>query len=154
MEPQALRTEFLLYADLVLDMPQNVGAGPHGNRQVIRVVSGTVEGPKIKGTTLPMSGDWLLLRPDGVGELDVRSTIKTDDEQLVYMQYRGLMHAKPEIMQEMFQGKPIAPADLYLRVSPFFETSSEKYGWLNRVVAVGTAKVGLPRFELFLYAVT
>ncbi|MGA2378189.1 MAG: DUF3237 domain-containing protein [Spirochaetia bacterium] len=153
MEREPIRTEFLFYADLQLDMPQNVGAGPHGNRQIIRVVSGTVEGPKIKGATLVMSGDWLLLRPDGVGELDVRSTIKTDDDQLVYMHYRGLMHARQEIMEGMFQGKPVAAADLYLRVSPFFETSSQKYDWLNRTVAVGTARVGLPRFELFLYSV-
>ncbi|MGA2480727.1 MAG: DUF3237 domain-containing protein [Spirochaetia bacterium] len=153
MEQLTVRTEFMFYADLTLDMPQNVGAGPHGNRQIIRVVNGTVDGPKFKGTTLPMSGDWLLLRPDGVGELDVRTTIKTDDEQFIYMNYRGLMHGKPETMQEMFQGKPIAPSDLYVRSAAFFETSSEKYSWLNRIVAIGTAKIGLPRFELFLYTV-
>ena len=152
MELLPLNTEFLFYADLTLDMPQNVGPGPHGNRQIIRVVSGTVEGSKIKGTPLPMSGDWLLIRADGVGELDVRTTIKTNDEQLVYMYYHGLMHARPEIMQDMFQGKPIAPSDLYVRMAAFFETSSEKFGWLNKTIAVGTARIGLPRFELFLYA--
>jgi hypothetical protein len=150
---EAITTELLFYGDLTLDMPQNIGAGPHGNRQIIRVVSGKVDGPRIKGTTLPMSGDWLLLRPDGVGELNVRCTIKTDDEQLLFMHYRGLMHARPEIIQAMFQGQPIAPEDLYLRVAAFFETSSEKYAWINKVLAVGTAKVGLPRFEVFLYAV-
>jgi hypothetical protein len=153
MDRQAVQLDFLFYADLTLDTPQNIGPGPIGNRQIIRVVSGKVEGPRLKGTTLPMSGDWLLLRADGVGELDVRCAIKTDDDQLVYMHYKGLMHAKPEIMQAMFQGKPIAPADLYLRVSPFFETSSEKYSWLNKVVATGTARVAMPRFELFLYSV-
>jgi len=24
-----------------------------------------------------------------------------------------------------------------MRVTPYFETSSEKYGWLNRIVSVG-----------------
>src|ERR1043166_8912205 len=76
---EGLKLEFLFHGDLTLDMPQNVGEGPHGNRQVIRVVSGTIDGPRIKGTTLPMSGDWLLLRNDGVGELNVRSTIKPED---------------------------------------------------------------------------
>ena len=57
MERLSVRTEFIFYADLTLDIPQNVGVGPHGNRQIIRVVSGKVEGPKVNGTTLPMSGD-------------------------------------------------------------------------------------------------
>ena len=153
MEQLAVKTEFMFYADLTLDMPQNVGAGPHGNRQIFRVVNGKVEGPKINGTTLPMSGDWMLLRPDGVAELDIRTTIKTNDEQLIYMHYRGLAHAKPEKMQEMFQGKLIAPPDLYFCPAAFFETASEKYGWVNRIVAIGTARISLPRFELFLHMV-
>jgi len=52
------------------------------------------------------------------------------------------MHARQEIMEGMFQGTPVAAADLYLRVD-----------WLNRTVAVGTARVGLPRFEHILYSV-
>ena len=150
---EAISTELLFYGDLQLSMPQNVGMGPHGNRQILSVTSGTIDGPRIKGTTLPMSGDWLLLRGDGCGELDVRSAIKTDDDQLIYMSYRGLMHCAPETMQAMFQGQPIAPADLYLRMAAFFETSSPKYAWLNKVLAVGHATVGLPRFQLYLYAV-
>jgi hypothetical protein len=150
---QGLNLEFLFHGDLNLDMPQNVGEGPHGNRQVIRVVSGTIDGPRINGTTLPMSGDWLLLRHDGVGELNVRSTIKTNDDHLIYMHYDGVMHARPEVMQAMFQGQPIAREDLYLRMAAFFETSSPQYAWMNRILAVGYAVVALPKFNLYLYAV-
>src|SRR6266545_4354523 len=126
---EGLKLEFLFHGDLTLDMPQDVGEGPHGNRQVIRVVSGTIDGPRIKGTTLPMSGDWLLMRYDGV------------------------MHARPEIMQAMFQGQPIKPEDLYLRMAAFFETSSPQYSWMNKLLAVGYAEVALPKFSLYLYAV-
>ena len=150
---EGLKLEFLFHGDLTLDMPQNVGEGPHGNRQVIRVVSGTIDGPRIKGTTLPMSGDWLLLRNDGVGELNVRSTIKTDDDHLIYMHYDGVMHARQEIMQAMFQGQPIKPEDLYLRMAAFFEPSSPQYSWMNKLLAVGYANVALPKFNLYLYAV-
>lgn len=150
---EALKLQLLFHGDLTLDMPQDVGGGPHGNRQIIRVASGVIDGPRIKGTTLPMSGDWLLLRTDGVGELDVRSTIKTDDGHLIYMHYNGVMHARPEIMQGMFQGHPVAPEDLYLRMAAFFETSSPEYAWINKIVAVGTAHVALPSFQLFLYVV-
>ncbi len=110
----------------------------------------TQEGLKLE---FLMSGDWLLLRNDGVGELNVRSTIKTEDGHLIYMHYDGVMHARPEIMQAMFQGQPIKPEDLYLRMAAFFETSSPQYSWMNKLLAVGYAEVALPKFSLYLYAV-
>jgi hypothetical protein len=46
--------------------------------------SGTISGDRVRGQLLHGSGgDWLLLRPDGAGQLDVRITIKTDDEALI-----------------------------------------------------------------------
>jgi len=38
-------------------------------------------------------------------------------------------------------------------MAAFFGTSSEQYAWINKILAVGYAKVALPRFELFLYVV-
>jgi hypothetical protein len=69
------------------------------------------------------------------------------------VRHDGLMHARPEITQAMFQGLPIAPDDHYLRMAAFFETSSEQGAWINKILAVGYAKVALPKIELFLYAV-
>jgi len=41
------------------------------------------EGPRLRGTVLPGgSADWLLLRVDGVHELDLRATLRTDDGAL------------------------------------------------------------------------
>src|SRR5438270_12111389 len=88
---EGIKLGYFFHDDLTLDMPQPVGQGPHGNRLVFRVASGAIAGPRLNGVTMPMSGDWMILRGDGCGELDVRSTIKTDDEQLIYMHYRGLM---------------------------------------------------------------
>ena len=53
--------------------------------------SGTITGDRVRGQVLNGSGgDWLLLRPDGAGQLDVRITIKTDDDALIYMRYEGI----------------------------------------------------------------
>ncbi len=150
---EAITTEFLATWDMVLDAPIPVGPGPLGNRQILRVAEGKVEGPRLKAHTLAMTGDYLLLRSDGVGELDVRSSMKTDDDQFIYMHYRGLMHARPEIIQAAFAGQPIAPADLYFRMAAFFETASPKYAWLNKILAVGNAQVAMPRLLAALYVV-
>jgi hypothetical protein len=150
---EAITTEFLATWDMVLDAPIPIGAGPLGNRQIMRVVSGKVEGPRLNAQTLGMTGDYMMLRSDGVGELDVRSTMKTDDDQFLYMHYRGLMHARPEVMQAAFAGQPIPPADLYFRMAAFFETASPKYAWLNKVLCVGNAQVAMPRLLAALYVV-
>jgi Protein of unknown function (DUF3237) len=44
----------------------------------------------------------------------------------------------------------VAPSEYYLRTAPFFETSSPKYGWLNKVVTIG---VGERRPDSVIYEV-
>lgn len=117
----ALRSELLFVMEAQLEPGQPVGATPHGNRSIVYAKGGTIKGPKVNGTVLPGGGDWFRVRPDGVGEVDVRATFKTDDGALVYTHYKGILNLK----------------NGYFRTTPRFETSSEKYGWLNDIVAVG-----------------
>ena len=124
-----LRSTFLFQVTADLEEAQDVGATPHGNRRIYYVTGGAFEGPKLRGEVLPGGGDWLLLRPDGAGELDVRATLRTDDGHLIYSYYRGILRGQPDT------------SDFYFRTAPFYETASEKYGWLNRIVAVGVGRV-------------
>jgi hypothetical protein len=119
--PAPLKSEFLM--DIVLDVaaPQNLGT-----RLIVPVTGGTFEGPKLKGTALP-GADWILVRPDGISELNVRVTLRTDDDQLIYLTYRGLR----------FTPKG---GELYWRTTPIFETGSAKYDWLTKIIAVGVGK--------------
>ena len=67
--------EFLNEITAHLDAPLVIGENPHGNRQIVPVTGGTFEGPRLKGEVLPGGGEWLLVRSDGVGELDTRITL-------------------------------------------------------------------------------
>jgi hypothetical protein len=69
--------------------------------------------------------------------LDVRCVMETDDGHLIGMTYRGMRHGPKAVMDRIAQGETVSASEYYLRIAPFFETSSEKYGWLNRVVGVG-----------------
>ena len=117
--------------------PQDIGATPAGTRRIIQVTGGTFAGPRLKGAVLPGGGDWLLIRPDGVRQLDVRATLQTDDGHLIYVSYWGLFDVSPEVFQRLVRGETVAPSEYYFRITPVFETGSEKYGWLNRLVSVG-----------------
>jgi hypothetical protein len=148
-----LKTEFLYEVSVDLEMPQNVGATPHGNRQIFYVKGGTFEGPKLKGEVLPGGGDWFMLRPDGAGELDVRATVRTDDGHLIYTYYRGILSATPEVFQRIAAGETVNPSQYYFRTAPVFETASEKYDWLNRIVAVGVGSVKANWVGYTVYAI-
>jgi len=113
-----LKTEFLCEISVDLEEAQPIGLTPRGNRQIVYVKGGTVEGPKIKGELLPGGGDWFLIRPDGVGELDVRATLRTDDGDLIYSHYRGIIDASPDVFQRVLAGEAVDPSEYYFRTAP------------------------------------
>lgn len=134
-----VQTELLfeMLVELDRETAQRVGATSRGTRQIGYIKGGTFEGPQLKGEVLPGGGDWLLIRPDGVREPDVRLTLRTEDGHLIYMAYRGIFRIAPELLERIRQGEVVDPSAYYLRTTPIFETAAEKYGWLNQIVAVG-----------------
>ena len=119
--------------------PQTIGAVPHGTRRTAPLSGGDFEGPLLKGIVLPdASADWLLLRSDGVLELDLRATLKTDDGALISMRSFGLRHGPPEVMAAIARGERVDPSHYYFRTTPRFETSHPKYAFLNGIITVAT----------------
>ena len=133
-----IRTELLFTITLKVGTIETLGRTPLGERRIAVVDGGRFEGPKLKGTVIEGGSDWILTRPDGASQLDVRLTLKTDDDQLIGMTYRGLRHGPRAVIDRLNRGEKVDPAEYYFRTAPVFETASEKYGWLNRIIAVGT----------------
>jgi len=133
-----IKTELLF--KIVFDVPSilDVGETPYGRRRIARVAGGTFEGPKMNGRVLDGGGDWLLLRHDGVLQLDVRVVLETDDRQHIYMAYRGYRHGPKDVIERLNKGETVDPSLYYFRSTPYFETASEKYAWLNGICAVAT----------------
>ena len=129
--------------EIALTVPEIVDLGqtPLGGRKIATVAGGTFQGERIRGTVMPSpGGDWLLMRADGVLTLDVRLTLKTDDGALIYMHYNGLRHGPDEVMARLGRGEDVHPSEYYFRATPVFETSSEKYAWINRMICVATGR--------------
>lgn len=146
-----IRTELLF--KIVLDVPtiRDLGKTPYGMRRIAQIAGGTFEGPKLAGKVLAGGGDWLLLRADGVLQLDVRVTLQTNDEQLIYMTYKGFRHGPKDVMDRLNRGESVDPSLYYFRATPYFETSSDKYGWLNGIctVATGQRSASGPTYHVF-----
>ncbi|MET0413186.1 MAG: DUF3237 domain-containing protein [Polyangiaceae bacterium] len=140
----------LMTLDVAVGAPLRIGAGPHGTRIAAPVTSGRFEGPRLRGQVMPGGGDWLLLRADGVLELDLRLTLATDDGELIRMTSFGLRHGPPEAIAALARGEVVDPSSYYFRTTPRFQTGSAKYEFMNRLVAVATAdrKPGGPVYSI------
>ena len=134
---RGIETEFLFEIPANLAAIRDLGATPLGNRRIAEVSGGSFEGPKLRGRILPAAGgDWLVIRNDGVLQLDVRITLETDDGALIYMTYRGVRHGPDDVISRLNAGEDVDPSEFYFRTAPFFETGTEKYAWLNSIVCV------------------
>jgi hypothetical protein len=122
-----LKYEFLYELEATLDSTIDLGKTPLGSRLIHPVTGGSFEGPKIKGEILPIGADWALLFDSGVKKLDVNIVLKTDDGAIIYVTYNGFIYREED-------------GSLYFRITPIFETSSEKYAWLNHTIAVGIGR--------------
>lgn len=131
----------LFNVDVVLAEPIMIGEGPAGLRVIFEVESATLTGDRVRGTQKGHAGaDWLTINGT-VGSLDVRATFETDDGALLFTTYRG--------RTDVSGGPGAAP----LYVSPIFETSDERYTWLNTVQAVGKGMLDGDRLSYEWYEV-
>ena len=143
-------SRFLMTMEVAIAGSQKIGAVPHGTRVTAVVAGGHFEGPRLRGQVLPGSGDWTLLRADGVLELDLRFTLETDDGALIHMASFGLRHGPPEVLAALARGESVDPASYYFRTTPRFETAHPRYAFLNRLLAVasGDRRAGGPIYTI------
>jgi hypothetical protein len=129
-EPQlALRSTYLGTLDVAIDRFIEVGRTPLGVRRFAVLGEGTLKGPMINAKVLPGGSDLLLRGSDGAGHPDVRLAVETDDGAIVLVTYQGI--------RVVADGR-----EDYWRCTPTFHTSSDKYGWLNGIIAVAKGRMG------------
>ena len=130
-----LQTEFLFDLHLEVETPATaVCPTPAGERKIFVVRGGIFEGPRAKGIVLPGGVDWGLAGAERVFHLNVRAILRTDDGSLITITYKGLRDLSND----------------YWRTTPTFETTSESYRSVVRVV--GWCVV--PNGPLFVVACT
>jgi hypothetical protein len=101
----------------------------------------TFDGTRLRGTIVPGGGDWLLIDADGVGRLDVRITLATEEGARIYVQYFGVLVINEKIKNALEKGGTSEYGDTYFMTQPRFETGDARYSWLNSVMAVAEGRV-------------
>jgi len=108
------------------------------SRRISAIKEGTFEGERLRGRVLEGGGDWVIIRPDGAMHMDVRATLETDTNALIYMSYTGRMI--PAASAGTGSSHTTAK-DTYFRSAVQFETADAELSWLNNVVAFGMGEL-------------
>jgi hypothetical protein len=127
-----------------------IGPTPNAYRRIGVVPGGSFEGERLSGEVLDGGSDWQTVHNDGATKLDVRLVLKTKDDALICMTYRGVRHGPPDVVERIERGEVADPTSYYFRINPLFETAAAQYGWINRIVAVG---VGHHRADGPIYSI-
>lgn len=145
-------TEFLgAFTVQLVNPPESFGPGPGGMPITYLIKSGDIRGPRLNGRV--HGGDWMMLRPDGVGMAESRISYETDDGARIQSRYYGILDLGPDGYARAKRNEfdPMPP----LVLAPRFFTSHPRWLWLNRLqcIAVGRAMMAELLVRLDIYAV-
>jgi hypothetical protein len=142
----------LLGALTVQLRPEVLGHTPDGYRINFFVVQGEIRGPRLNGTLRPEGGDWMTVRPDGVGVVNIRVTYEMDDGGLVLEQSGGVIYVGPEGYEQVVRGVFVGTPNIYL--TPSYITADPRWAWINPFQCFGLGHVVMEelRLECDIYA--
>lgn len=127
-----------------LEPPLVLENTPSGTRYVFGVKSIDIEGERLKAHMKGgMSADWAAANQSGIGTLDVRAMVETDDGALIFIHYGGRL--------DMAAGAGKAP----VYAAPLYDTGDPRYAWLAKIQAVakGVISEDMSRVEYEVFEV-
>ncbi|NWG74091.1 MAG: DUF3237 domain-containing protein [Rubrivivax sp.] len=137
-----------------VDALVSLGLGPCGERRVVPLGGGTVEGPELEGTIVEGGADWQIARSDGALDIAAHYAIRTADGALVEVRSNGLRHGPPEVMARLAAGEAVAPGEYFFRTVMRFTTGHPAWLHLNKVIAIAVGRREARRVILDVYRLT
>ena len=134
--------------------PTMIGDTPEGLMIVFPLgQGGSLRGPKLNGSIEHVGGDWMRVRPDGVGISEVRVVVDCDDGAKLLGEYSGVVNFGRDGYEALSRGG--GPERAEVQLVPRFLTAAPAYDWINRVQCVGLGRVTMSSLlvEYDLYAV-
>jgi hypothetical protein len=137
--PAPLETRYAFTLTVDIAPAIEVGDVGFGNRRLISITGGELNGPGISGTILPAGADFMMVRPGRTVEVNARYVIQMDDGANVYIENTGIRTGPKDEAERLKRNEAIGPDEIYFRTAPRFETASEKYRWLMEHIFVARA---------------
>jgi hypothetical protein len=137
-----------------VDTLVSLGPGPYGERRVVPLGGGSVEGPELNGRVVEGGADWQIARVDGVLDISAHYVLRLDDGALVEVQSNGLRHGPPDVMARLASGEAVRPDEYVFRTVMRFTTGHPAWLHLNKVIAIAVGQREAQRVVLEVYRIT
>jgi uncharacterized protein DUF3237 len=135
------------FAALTLNLRAEViGEVPEGYRINFFAEGGSFAGPRVDATIRPEGGDWMCIRRDGIGVLEVRLTFETSDGALILDRAGGVFDLGPNGYAEVAAGQLKGSPPVYAHAT--WSTSHPNWTWLNRCQGFGIGRVALEQLQV------
>lgn len=139
--------EYLFTYHATLQPPVVVCPADGGDIRInFYVTGGEIWGPRLQGKLLPIGGDWLTLRPDGMAVLDVRAVLESHDGAHIDVSYNGLIDMGVDGYAKFLKGE--IPAAVKIHAAPRMRTAHPSYTWLNRLQMINIGEGRLQQNEV------
>ena len=139
----SIETEYLGRLNVATDPAQMIAPSI-----VYPVTNCSFHGPKIKATCVAR----LIVAPDGPSRLEIRAILKTDDDEVIFMD-EGIIVLSKDAVDRNEKGGTLASKDEYVVNAPRFATASKTYSWLNGVQTLAkrvSSSPGQIEYDLFV----
>jgi hypothetical protein len=118
--------------------PWELGSTPVGQRRVIAILGGRIEGGDVSGVVLPGGADYQVIAPNGLTHLHARYCVQTDEGERIYVENVGLRFGPAEALERIRLGQAVDPSQIYFRTTPRFETTSPRLAWMTTTLFLAT----------------
>jgi hypothetical protein len=135
---------FIARVQVQLKQPVTIGKTPEGLRIDFFVQSGTARGPSLNAEVLEDTVDYMLVRPDGIGLINVHALLRTNDGALITAAYNGMIDFGPGGYERM--ARRDYPKISPLQLQPRLLTEDARYAELNKTYILGVGEADLERF--------
>ncbi|MDD9910485.1 MAG: DUF3237 domain-containing protein [Ahrensia sp.] len=132
---------------------REMGIGRAGQRRIIPITGGQVEGSRIAGRILNLGADWQTVFESGMAELNTRYAMETHDGAVIEVVNFGYRHGPSDVMEAVARGEDVDPSRYYMRTHARLETGDTRYEWVNRTLFVGVGARQKQSVKIDLYAI-
>lgn len=135
------------FAALTVNLrPEILGPTPDGYRINFFVKDGRVAGPRIDATVQSEGGDWMCIRQDGIGAVNIKITYQTHDGALILEEAGGVFDLGPDGYAKVAAGQFTGAPPFY--ATPKWSTAHPAWSWLNRCQGFGMGRVVMETLQV------
>lgn len=153
VEPLPLDADYLCSFDVVVGPVVSLGPGPYGERRVVDILGGRVDGPDMAGAIAAGGADWQIVRVDGVVDIEAHYSLLLDDGARVEIVSSGMRFGAPGVLERLGRGEAVDPSEYFFRTFIRFQTGAVRLEYLNRTMAIAIGARRNANVELTLYRV-